>query len=168
MTTGMFGKYIVLTLTVAAAGIALAQDDGDGDGDWRGHQGKGMHHDRMGDPARMLEMMTRHLDLDEMQSQQVSNILDAAKPEIEALRDSMHENREAMHSLATDDPDYSNKLQNLSASNADLAAQMTLLHGRIRADVNAVLTPEQLQKIADRGSREGRHRRGHDEGTPAQ
>jgi Spy/CpxP family protein refolding chaperone len=161
---GMFGRFIVLTLTFAAAGIAQAQDDGD----WQGQRGRGMHHGPMGDPTRMLQMMSRHLDLDETQSQQVSNILGAAKPEIDALRDALHENREAMRVLSTNDPDYSSKLQNLSASNAEIAAQMTLLHGRIRAEMHAVLTTEQLQKIEERAWKDGRHQRRHDGQEPAQ
>ncbi len=165
MTKRFLAQLAILAMITSGATSAVAQDDGQSVGDYPMHHDKGMRHDRMGramgrgfrDPDRMVEMMQRHLDLDEAQSQQLNNIMEAVKPEIQAAQTAFRENREAIHSLQTSDPDYSVKLQNLSSANGELAAKMTLLHGRIRADVHAVLTPEQLQMMEERGSRFRNH-----------
>ncbi len=149
----MMKKFLAATtaaaMCAAAGTYAFAQDA-------EGHDGKRhmrgashrMHHDEFGDPARLLEMMTRHLDLDDTQSQTVGNILEAAKPEIDALRGRMRASREAMHSLDVNDPDYGSNLQNLSTEIGALTSEATLLHGRLRADVYAELTPEQRARAA--------------------
>ena len=157
------GRLAVLSVFIAAAGQVQAQD---GDGHFGEHEkerGRHMWRAAMDDPARLVERLSVHLDLDATQEQQLNNIVDAARPELEQLRESLQENRKAMHALETTDPDYSAKLQNLSAANGELAAQMTLLHGRIRADVHAVLTPEQLAIMEERVAK-FRHRRGRHSG----
>jgi Spy/CpxP family protein refolding chaperone len=165
------GRLTALVILTSCTAIAIAQDSGQSDGEHKAQHGKGMHHDGMGrgrgggyrDPARMIEMMQRHLDLDDLQTQQLNNIMGAVKPEFQAAHAALSENREAMRSLQTNDPDYDAKLQNLSSANAELAATMTLLHGRVRAEVFAVLTPEQTEMIEERRQRmrDSGHRRGH-------
>ncbi|MFT5500613.1 MAG: Spy/CpxP family protein refolding chaperone [Woeseiaceae bacterium] len=167
MMNRLTGQLIIVAMLVSAAAAVVAQDDGAVENDKRKHHDGAMRHEggRMGNPERMLNMMQRHLDLDETQTQQMSNIIDAAKPEMDTLHAALRENREATRSLDTSDADYSVKLQNLSMANADLAGKMTLLHGRLRAEVHAVLTPEQLQKIEERGEhfRGRRHHRDSEE-----
>ena len=53
----------------------------------------GMH---FGGPAFMLERMADRLELDDVQRQQIENILLAAKPEFEALRDRVKAEVEAV------------------------------------------------------------------------
>jgi Spy/CpxP family protein refolding chaperone len=158
----MMRKIVAATtaamLCTAAGGSAFAQDAG-------GHEGKRhmrgpghrMHHDEFGDPERMVEMMTRHLDLDEAQAQTMSSLLESAKPEIDALRERGEAARRAMHELDVSDPDYHTKLNNLSVEIGMLTSEATLLHGRLRAEVFALLTPEQ-QKLAAEGRERFRHR----------
>ena len=99
-------------------------------------------------PAAMLEHMADHLDLNDAQRESVRNILEAARPEIEALRDQGRANREALNALDTNDPAYSAELDNIAISNGQLATEGTLLFTRIRSEVHAVLTDEQLEKLA--------------------
>lgn len=99
-------------------------------------------------PGLMLEHMADHLDLDDAQQESVRNILEAARPEIEALRDQARANREALESLDTSDAAYSAELNNIAISNGQLATEGTLLFSRIRTEVNAVLTDEQREKLA--------------------
>ncbi len=160
----MIKKIVAATtaamLFTAAGTCALAQDSADDDGkrDGRG-PGHRMHHDDFGDPARMLEMMTRHLDLDESQSQTIGNIFMAAKPQIDALRERGQAARQAMHELDVDDSNYDTRLQTLSMEVGAVTSEATLLHGSLRADVFAQLTPEQCELAAEgrRGMR--RHSR---------
>lgn len=111
------------------------------------------------DPTRMVKGLARYLDLDETQEQALNNVVDAAKPEFETLRERARTNFTAMRELATDDPDYSAKLSNLAIENGELVTQGTLLMGRVRAEVNAELTDEQRAQLDARIS-EGRDRRG--------
>ena len=99
-------------------------------------------------PAAMLEHMADHLDLDDIQRESVRNILEAAKPEIEALGEQARANREALHALDTSDPAYTATLNDIATSNGQLATEGTLLFTRIRAEVDAVLTDEQREKLA--------------------
>jgi len=99
-------------------------------------------------PGLMIEHMADHLDLDDTQRAQVENIMEAARPEFEALREQLRANREALESLATDDPAYATELNDIAVSNGQLATEGTLLFTRVRSEVHAVLTEEQRDKLA--------------------
>ena len=101
--------------------------------------------------------MSAHQDLAATQHDTVQIILEAAKPEIEALREQVRANREALQALDPDDPAYATQLNNLALSNGQLATDGTLLATRIRTEIDAVLTDEQRQKLA-RGKERMRQR----------
>lgn len=166
---------ILIALAVTAlfgAGTVWSADTEDGD-DRRAWGHRGGHGPGAGfrDPALMIERMSKHLDLDETQQQNVSNIVEAARPEFEALRDKARENRKAMRELDTTDPDYSAKLSNLATENGELMASGTILFGRVRAELSAELTDEQratLEAHMKEGRKRFRHRRGGRDGETAQ
>jgi Spy/CpxP family protein refolding chaperone len=160
-------KYTtILTVAVAsllACGLAAAQTpqtDGPDDTGHDGSKGRRMEHrgrhEQMGS-EQMVRMMTRRLDLNETQTEQIHNIMEAAKPEFDALRDRGMANREATRNLDVEDPDYGVKLQDLSAASGELAASAAELRGRVRAEIHAILTPEQREKLEAAPER-GRHR----------
>ena len=133
---------IALLAFVSLAGlstVALADRGGPA-----GHFGMGPG---FGGPGLMLEHMADHLDLDDTQRESVRNIIEAAKPEIEALRDQVKANREALEALDVNDAAYSTELNNIAISNGELATQGTLLFTRLRSEVHAVLTDEQIAKL---------------------
>lgn len=99
-------------------------------------------------PGMMLEHMADHLDLDDAQRESVRNILEAARPEIESLREQFRANREALEALDTSDPAYSAELDNIAISNGQLATEGTLLFTRVRTEIHAVLTDDQREKLA--------------------
>lgn len=141
-------QFVSIMLMVSLMGFAWAGPEQDDEGR------RGMHHghSRMlhGGPNfdRIVEHMSRRLELDETQQQKIHNIVDAARPQAEALQEQAKANREAMHSLDSADPDYDVKLQNLAVKNGELVTQLTLLHGRVIADVHAELTDEQKAKMS--------------------
>ncbi len=159
----MTQRYITIIAVLAALAVfgnSLAQDD-NASGHDRGKQAgehRGPGH-AFGDPAMMIERMASRLDLAETQRQSLSNIMEAARPEFAALRDAARENREAIHALDIDDPDYGAALQNLAAKSGELAADLTLLTGRVRGEVAAILTTEQRATLGARKSRKGERRR---------
>ena len=159
------GIIVTTFVILAVSGTSLAQDDtgttGDDQKPWSRHNGPG----RGGSPEEMIMRIADRLDLDETQRQEVRNIMEAAKPSFSTLRERSRENRLAFFTLDVSDPDYGAKLQDLSAQSGELAADLTMLAGQLRADVSVVLTDEQRQKLAermagfsDRASRMRRHR----------
>lgn len=100
-----------------------------------------------GNPEYMLEHMADYLDLDDAQRQTVSNIIEAHKPEIQALREQARSNRETLESLDQADPAYETTLNNVALSNGELATQGTLLTTRLKTEISAVLTDEQREKL---------------------
>ncbi|MDG2375132.1 MAG: Spy/CpxP family protein refolding chaperone [Woeseiaceae bacterium] len=158
--TQRYIKIIAVLTALTVSGNLLAQDD-DEPGYDRGrkageHRGPGP---AFGDPAMMIERMASQLDLAETQRQSLSNIMEAARPEFAALREAARENREAVHALDVDDADYGAALQNLAARSGEHAAELTLLTGRVRSEVAAILTAEQRATLETRKSRIGERRR---------
>jgi len=154
----MINKFVSIATAVmmctAAGTYAFAQDSEGQEGKrhMRGASHR-MHHDGFGDPTRMLEMMIRHLELDDDQSQTIGDILEAAKPDIDALRERLQAARKAMHEVDLSDSGYEANLQTLSTDIGALSAEAALLHGRLRAGVFAELTPEQRERAAEGRSR---------------
>ena len=128
---------VALLSTMAYAG---GNDGRPGPGRHGGGPGFGMP-----DPGMMIRHMTERLDLDDAQRESVKNIMEAAKPELEALREKFRANQEALQALDAGDPE----IQNIAISNGQLATEGTLLFSRIRGEVHAVLTEEQLAKAAE-------------------
>ena len=54
-----------------------------------------------------------------------------------------------MHELDVNDSNYDTRLQTLSMEVGAVASEATLLHGSLRADVFAQLTPEQRELAAE-------------------
>lgn len=98
-------------------------------------------------PELMIEHMADHLDLDDTQREQVQNIVEAARPEFEALREQARANREALESLQQDDAAYSTELNDIAVSNGQIATEGTLLFTRVRSEIHSVLTEEQRAKL---------------------
>lgn len=157
------------------AGVSAIADDTERDA---GHQGPGGDMDkRMAHrgqrefmrPEQMIHRMTRRLDLDETQAEQVRSIVSGASAEFESLREKGQANRSAMRDLDVADADYDAKLQDLSRASGELAISSTELRGRIRAEIHAILTPEQREELAvagDRGRKPGQRNRHDNESRP--
>jgi Spy/CpxP family protein refolding chaperone len=127
----------------------------------QGFDGSPEMRSKFADPERLVEHLSRRLDLDDTQQQALANVVNAAAPEMNELRESARANRDAIRELDVNDPDYDAKLSNLAVENGELASTATLLHGRLRAELNALLTPEQRETLASLPKRGGN--RGHDQ-----
>lgn len=152
-------KKWIAVFCLALSGLASSLVIAEGSGGHHGMRGA------FGDSERMVEHMTRQLDLDDTQAQSVRNIVDAAAPEMTSLRERTRENHEQIRALDSNQADYDAALANLARTSGELATEATLLHGRLRAELNAVLTAEQQQKLAEKMSKheragnDRRHRR---------
>ncbi len=140
-------QVVSIGFVVLLVGTVWAEsEDGGHRGMHRGHVGM-MHGGR--DFDRIVEHMSQRLELNDKQELAIRNIVEAAKPEAEALREQAQSNREAMHALDVADADYDVQLQELASRNGELVTQLTLLHGRLRAAVSAELTDEQRAKLSE-------------------
>jgi Spy/CpxP family protein refolding chaperone len=172
LTSLLLATALMASNIPAATAQETAADKAHGDR----HEGRG-HGERRGgmdrsfrNPEKFAERLQQHLELSDLQRQSISNILLAAKPEAEALRQAARSNREAMRALDTAASDYASRVESLSAERGQLAADRAALHGRVRASIDAELTPEQREKMAEAKSRRherrgGKHRRDGKEDT---
>ena len=149
---------IIASLGILAAGTGLAQA--------QGMFGAG-HHGPGSDPGRMVERLKRHLDLDETQQAQVDNVLEAAWPEYEALRDRAEANRIALRELDWSNAEDSARINDLAAESGQIVTDGVLLMARVRAEIRNLLTAEQIAELeataetwhARRADRRGRRHR---------
>lgn len=139
-------SIVVFALGGVAATAAHAGEGHRDDRNHRSHFGTGMHEG--GGPERLVKHLTRKLDLDQAQQQQIENIVSAAKPEIGALRDRAAANRNAMHELDINASNHDARLNVLATEKGAIATEQALLHGRLKSEIHAVLTPEQKQELA--------------------
>lgn len=58
----------------------------------------------------------------------------------------MQDNREALHRLSPADDDYAAKVARLARKQGELVEKMIRVLSRVRAEVYAILTPEQREK----------------------
>lgn len=163
----MRGIIVAIVTSLALFGGAATGFAEQGDG----HRGSrdGQHRDMWGhgprDPAMMIERMSRHLDLDELQQEKLNKVMLAAKPKLDALRVQARANRKAQQELDTSASNYSASLAKLAAESGEIVASRMLLMGRIRGEINAELTEEQRAKLAERGAHRGKGRHNRDRGT---
>ncbi len=99
------------------------------------------------DPELMLEHMTDHLDLTDDQQAAIANIIEANRAEGQAIREQLKANRQAIQALDPADASYEAELNNIALSNGELATAGTLLAVRVKSEVKAVLTDEQIEKL---------------------
>lgn len=173
MRPALISVFTALGLLAAGAAVVNAQesapaaDNHDVRGEHsarRGHGKPGGGMDRsFRNPERFAERLQEKLQLNDLQRQSISNVLLAAKPHAETLREASHANRKSMRELDSTAADYSSRSDALAAERGRLAAEMAGLHAQVRADIDAELTPEQREKMADALSRrhEGRGKKRH-------
>lgn len=131
---------VVTTALLSTSAYADSERGRPGPGGHFGGPDFGMHA-----PEMMIERMAEHLDLDDVQRDSLENIINAARPELDALRAQLRANHEALRELDVNDPE----VQNIAISNGELATEGTLLLTRIRSEIDAVLTDEQRAKLAE-------------------
>ena len=145
-------KASVAIVALLAGGMAYTQGGQAGDGE---RQLRRMHANP--EPGHMLEHMVRRLGLDDTQRQRMENAFSAAKPEMDALRERAAANRRALAELDATDPGHDAALARLAQEKGEIATESALLHGRVKAQVEQVLTAEQRQQLEKGGKRLQKH-----------
>lgn len=115
---------------------------------------------------RMVDKLSKRLELSKAQRDAVYAAADEARPALRAARDQWRESRRAMRELTPGESGYDAKAAELAKANAKHAEQATLHIAKFKAGVFAALNAEQtaqLQKMLDRrgkGYKRGHHKRG--------
>ncbi len=142
-TTALLAVVVLGGATIAGAGEQQHESG------WSGHE-HGPGPDAMfgagffgGDIARMGDQ----LGLSAEQRQSIKGIFDAARPQMQAMRESMRNQVDKLRGTQPDDPNYATVVAQVSQSAAELASKMVTDGSQLRSQVYGLLTKEQKAKL---------------------
>ena len=115
---------------------------------------QGWHHHR--GPWHLLGK----LGLSAAQQQQIKEIMTAAHPQMQSLREQIHANSLKLQQTKPTDPNYSSIASQVSQTHGSLAAQAMTQRAEVRAQVFKVLTPAQQTQLATLEAQMQAHKRG--------
>ena len=133
----------------------------------------GMHHGGPGMmipglfPPHALKQIGEELGLTPEQHQTIKGLFDQAKPGFEQLHKQMRANAELLVKTRPDDSAYQTVVANVSQSTSEVTAQLVLQGSQLRAQIFAVLTPEQKAKLPGIEQRMEQRFEGHRHGPAA-
>lgn len=133
-------------LALAAPGDMHRGPGGPGDG---GPPPMGMM-DGPGMPGlhpRMLERMAGELQLTDDQKQKIKGVFESARPEMDQVRELGRQNAEKLRATKPGDKNYDSVVAEVARSAGDLATRAVTNGAQLRAQVWAVLTPEQRTRL---------------------
>ena len=138
---------LALALTaMTAAGTAEAR--------FPGHGGFGM---RGGDIAGRIQFLAEELSLTDAQLDQVESIAQATRAELEPLADEMRALRESVRDIGGINYDAAG-IEALATEQGVLVSRMIMAKEAARAQVLAVLTPDQVSTLESLREERGRRR----------
>lgn len=94
-------------------------------------------------------MMFRGLDLTDAQKEQMKSIRDANSDSVKSLRDQMKANKKQLETLSASGNFNESQVQAIAQQQGALHSQMIVNRERIKAQMFAILTPEQKSKLAE-------------------
>lgn len=130
-------KFFMITAVIVAlaAGLAatlFAQGPGPG----------------FGRHGRMLQRMTRELNLTEAQQAQIKTIMQAQRGKIQPLMQQLHQNEQAQNASVTGTFDEA-RARDFAAGQAQIMTGVIVEKQRTKSQIYAVLTPEQRQEALE-------------------
>src|SRR5258708_4129356 len=131
-------------LSMAATGMSFAgaADDAAGTQPPPPPRHPGRNH--QGEPWHLLGK----LDLNAAQKRQIKEIMTAARPQMQSLREQMQANSLKLWQTQPSDPNYASLASQVSQTHGSLAAQMMTQRADLRAQVFKVLTPAQQTQLS--------------------
>jgi Spy/CpxP family protein refolding chaperone len=131
------GILAVSILTIGLAGLIFAKNRGE---HRSGFAGQGFP------PPFLVERIANELGLNEEQKTQASEILESSKERIKPLFESMRQNRGITKDLGTDGNFDEAKVNEIANSQAETMKQLFIEKEKTKAQLFAILTPEQREK----------------------
>jgi Spy/CpxP family protein refolding chaperone len=138
-----------------AAGLAYAMPPGSGEHCLHGGRGMGFGQHGM-DADAHVDRMAERLDLTKEQRDKVRAIVDKTRPQTRELRDKLSENRKQLQTLTRQGTAKEGEIRKLADSQGRLIADLIVQHSKVQGEINAVLTPEQRDKMQQRFEQRGR------------
>lgn len=138
---------------VLAAGLVHAMPGGERCMRDAHAMGKGYGRHAM-DPEARIERMADALDLTQEQRSQMRGIVDKSRPQTREVRDRLRDSRKQLHALMQQDQAPEREIRRLADSQGKAMADMIVLHTKVQADIRALLTPQQRQKMQQRFGRQ--------------
>lgn len=102
-----------------------------------------------GGPFGMGGFMLRGLDLTDAQREQVKAIMESHRDEQTAIGDRMQAARKALHEAIAADTLDEASIRTKAAEIGAVEADAAVLQAKIKSEVSAILTPEQLKKAKE-------------------
>jgi periplasmic protein CpxP/Spy len=96
-----------------------------------------------------MQHMAQQLNLSDKQQEQFKQLHRESRDRMQSTRDAMQDNREALMKLDPSAKDYTAQVDKLAAKEGKLVEQMVKEHAKLRADIYAILTPEQRSKMTE-------------------
>ncbi len=128
------------TVAVLAAGMALAQTPAARPGPRGARPG-------IAQRGMLQRGVMRNLNLTDSQKQQAKAIFDQTRENTKPIREQLRQNREALRAAMQANDTV--QIQNLSAQQGTLRGQVMAAQAEAQAKFKAILTPDQLAKLAD-------------------
>ncbi len=120
--------------------------------------------ERFGRHGGMLRHMTRELNLTDAQQTQIKGILQTEKTKIQPLRQQLRQNQQAENGAVTGNFDET-QARAFAGKQTQIMSDLIVEKERTKAQIYAVLTPDQRQKalqlMQERGQRGHRHMQKH-------
>jgi len=155
-------KKSIKTLLIAtaisgsvAAGLVYAMPSGSGEHCQHGGRGMGSGQHGM-DAESHVNRMAERLDLTTEQRDKVRAIVDKSRPRNRELRDKLSENRKQLQTLTQQGTAKESEIRKLADNQGKLIADKIVQRSKVQAEVNAVLTPEQREKMQQHSEHRGR------------
>ena len=127
------------------------------------HHGKG-HFSMMGghgkmnkNPERMIEKMSRKLDLSDEQREQALAKLDELKPQLKEAQTAMRDGMKRLHDMDSNTANFTSNLDEIANEQGKLVADMIKLRTTMFVEFEEILTEEQKVKLNEFRKKRGRH-----------
>lgn len=142
---------VALVVAITGAGAAFA------------NFGPGCPPDGERDGGKHLKKMAKVLKLTEAQKGKVTAICDAERERMKPVAEKMRENQKLLMAAGEGTSFDETAVRGIAAAQAQLKTEMCVSRIKMQTQINAVLTPEQLELAKDLKPERG-HRKGHGRG----
>jgi Spy/CpxP family protein refolding chaperone len=96
---------------------------------------------------RMLDRMATELQLTADQQQKLKGVFESARPEMEQVREKARQNADKLRAATPGTRNYDAVVSEVARNAGDLATRAVTNGAQLRAQVWAILTPDQRQKM---------------------
>ena len=117
----------------------------------------GQHGPGNKNPEKMIEKISRKLDLSDEQREQAYAKLNEITPRIKEKRQAIHEGMKRLHEIDPDADDFESSLQTIANEQGQLVADMILLQASMHIELEQLLTDEQKAQFDKMKQKRGKH-----------